>query len=209
MRGTEAPRRQKTSSRRFIPAYAGNRHGNACQLTLIPVHPRVCGEQCVHASQHGSQTGSSPRMRGTVFACNNKVHMYRFIPAYAGNSARHRKCCSGFPVHPRVCGEQIVEPTRTSRLPGSSPRMRGTAGRGQTQRPVRRFIPAYAGNSQILKPNLQPQPVHPRVCGEQPRCVDCFTCSFGSSPRMRGTEGMFGLGIPEDRFIPAYAGNSC
>ena len=72
-------------------------------------------------------------------------------------------------------------------MAGSSPRLRGTADRGQGPGVEVRFIPAPAGNSST--PN-----------------VSRFQAS-GSSPRLRGTASPSGPPGRCQRFIPAPAGN--
>ena len=50
------------------------------------VHPRVCGEQSICARRSSLAFGSSPRVRGTVYANPDATQQMRFIPACAGNS---------------------------------------------------------------------------------------------------------------------------
>ena len=91
---------------------------------------------------------------------------------------------------------------------GSSPRVRGTHGRGIDALPRRRFIPACAGNAPIATTLLLVIAVHPRVCGERYEAfAETSTCA-GSSPRVRGTPTrLFPVHI-DLRFIPACAGNA-
>jgi hypothetical protein len=138
VRGTAMATSWPWSWTRFIPACAGNRGlqgfipacaGNSLNsfITRLPtrVHPRVCGEQTISAGLPVFCTGSSPRVRGTVFvhahhefsngfipACagnspTSVLEQVRFIPACAGNSRASRSCVPV--VHPRVCGEQLGE----------------------------------------------------------------------------------------------------
>ena len=51
---------------RFIPACAGNSRPGSFQPRILPVHPRVCGEQYCFSSKYRITGGSSPRVRGTV-----------------------------------------------------------------------------------------------------------------------------------------------
>jgi len=71
-----------------------------------------------------------------------------------------------------------------------------------------RFIPACAGNSVYLSVAHSSSPVHPRVCGEQPRHKLSKRAVVGSSPRVRGTAFFQKPSPPAPRFIPACAGNS-
>ena len=66
--------------------------------------------------------------------------------------------------------------------------MRGTRGQLFADPLLRRFIPAYAGNTKRTRRRLSTTPVHPRVCGEH-------VGKDGGENRLH-------------RFIPAYAGNT-
>ena len=112
------------------------------------------------------------------------------------------------PVHPRVCGEQIFLAFRMSSSAGSSPRVRGTARGYLGVEYVARFIPACAGNSDVVPPASISMTVHPRVCGEQTRLSFGFLLCVGSSPRVRGTVCSYLWKVSGCRFIPACAGNS-
>ena len=73
---------------------------------------------------------------------------------------------------------------------------------------MRRFIPAYAGNTATDFYVGREVSVHPRVCGEH-LSVTVHPRKFpGSSPRMRGTHLHFAGKRESGRFIPAYAGNT-
>ena len=73
---------------RFIPAWAGNTACPSHHERSPPVHPRVGGEHKRQATRAFGDGGSSPRGRGT----RNSAHVGRcaprFIPAWAGNTAR-------------------------------------------------------------------------------------------------------------------------
>ena len=72
----------------------------------------------------------------------------------------------------------------------------------------KRFIPAYAGNSQLRRNYSRKRPVHPRLRGELSALTFTVVTPSGSSPLTRGTLWLpFGERRPL-RFIPAYAGNS-
>ena len=152
---------------RFIPACAGNSVSAVTIGCYVAVHPRVCGEQDPVTGGSPADTGSSPRVRGTVRNLGQVQQARRFIPACAGNRPSVGSDCRRTPVHPRVCGEQRRPATCSTTGRGSSPRVRGTVGGGVESDSFCRFIPACAGNSNPRCPAAVPQPVHPRVCGEQ------------------------------------------
>ena len=90
---------------------------------------------------------------------------------------------------------------------GSSPRVRGTAGRQAWVGEWNRFIPACAGNRDTDQETIEVDSVHPRVCGEQSHVTSAPRGNFGSSPRVRGTERDRRITVCFRRFIPACAGN--
>ncbi len=207
VRGTEPCCLTSRDTRRFIPACAGNRVGNWDWERFAAVHPRVCGEQSGQGRKTGRQSGSSPRVRGTVTRTLTRHICLRFIPACAGNSAFPFDAKHWPPVHPRVCGEQTVDSCLVIVLSGSSPRVRGTADHLNQLHVCLRFIPACAGNSAWRGPEISRRPVHPRVCGEQFSLQSRSLCFSGSSPRVRGTAESSLHAAERKRFIPACAGN--
>ena len=155
-----------------------------------------------------AKTGSSPRVRGTVLLMVRRSASLRFIPACAGNSASDGASLGQFAVHPRVCGEQLLENCHIGAKSGSSPRVRGTVARKLSHWGKIRFIPACAGNRLSKEHRLGDVPVHPRVCGEQASGLSQHRATCGSSPRVRGTDRKIGGSKLSRRFIPACAGNS-
>ena len=188
VRGTDTPQRHRLYAPRFIPASAGNSMGSAVLRLRNAVHPRECGEQEPTTSHGPGVHGSSPRVRGTDGTLLVLRLGRRFIPASAGNRWNVAGIATWTAVHPRECGEQKFNRLLKTLAYGSSPRVRGTG-----ERP-RGTNPTHA--------------VHPRECGEQ-SFSSCFSRRpTGSSPRVRGTVRRYVQLKPEDRFIPASAGNS-
>ena len=107
-----------------------------------------------------------------------------------------------------MCGEHVpwLKSLLTSR--GSSPRVRGTPWPTWATASPTGIIPACAGNTHDLGANRRCRGDHPRVCGEHWKVPTSIFCSWGSSPRVRGTRLWWFscsvlLGI-----IPACAGNT-
>ena len=167
VRGTAQRPVWRVTAGRFIPACAGNSANIASDSMVSPVHPRVCGEQFLHASLSSSSSGSSPRVRGTGPGAVSRLRSDRFIPACAGNSDSGLKVAPSASVHPRVCGEQVLRDNPDQTWIGSSPRVRGTASAKNSSATLHRFIPACAGNSSKAAIFRSARAVHPRVCGEQ------------------------------------------
>ena len=114
-------------------------------------HPRVCGEHRYWRVSIGRNTGSSPRMRGTHEIRRFWYLQGGIIPAYAGNTHGLRERCRSSRDHPRVCGEHLREIGASTIEQGSSPRMRGTHRPRRTRHRQPRIIPAYAGNTWLLR----------------------------------------------------------
>ncbi len=147
-------------------------------------------------------------MRGTLAEHTCEFLRLRFIPAHAGNTWSDAHRDSRCRVHPRACGEHVVQGRWITSSSGSSPRMRGTLFEDQEEQTSKRFIPAHAGNTCNPQVNKCPQAVHPRACGEHFSTLFKRLDCLGSSPRMRGTRAFLVLPSNDTRFIPAHAGNT-
>ena len=208
VRGTGLNARIAQFADRFIPACAGNSPRTPRTMRRTTVHPRVCGEQISPMPPPMPNSGSSPRVRGTVYRGQIAKDDVWFIPACAGNSGIKSSFPSPSAVHPRVCGEQRRALNYSGFNGGSSPRVRGTELRAALIVCDHRFIPACAGNRRLERSHPRSASVHPRVCGEQRFGIKHITPPPGSSPRVRGTVVGFLAPVKCGRFIPACAGNS-
>ena len=130
------------------------------------------------------------------------------IPAYAGNTAASIPQVSASWDHPRVCGEHNDDTTPDYGDVGSSPRMRGTLQTWLGGLVFRGIIPAYAGNTGDTIELRTFGWDHPRVCGEHHMTSIMVHLSWGSSPRMRGTQSRCRPCMRRTGIIPAYAGNT-
>ena len=146
MRGTDSAMRLKVFMFRCIPAHAGNGRRSNFRSRRTPVHPRACGERTDSPGRKLSNTGASPRMRGTVSRIWPHWLMRRCIPAHAGNGAAASPPAASASVHPRACGERIIAEMISTPAAGASPRMRGTGFQGGGGALRGRCIPAHAGN---------------------------------------------------------------
>ena len=166
VRGTPSPLAPPGRMLAFIPACAGN---TGC-LYLIPrpspVHPRLCGEHRLSATNLAPGNGSSPPVRGTLREVVPCCQDLRFIPACAGNTPGAGVREMPAPVHPRLCGEHYSAEKATVLYGGSSPPVRGTPKRRLVHAKGFRFIPACAGNTSCTASVLSTSSVHPRLCGE-------------------------------------------
>ncbi len=207
-RGTRAAMYVISIMVRFIPAWAGNTWCAGVDWFGGAVHPRVGGEHEMALEHVEAMAGSSPRGRGTLATFPLHEYAGRFIPAWAGNTGMRSTAAQQCAVHPRVGGEHVRGGNLYKRNRGSSPRGRGTPHQPYTGRSVIRFIPAWAGNTRPALLEAFEGPVHPRVGGEHSRREYLYTAPTGSSPRGRGTPAHSGSPGRQDRFIPAWAGNT-
>ena len=186
-RGTLGHERPQHVVLRFIPAQAGNTLLEGLLVLCGPVHPRAGGEHVPVLRLYLASSGSSPRRRGTLAKLNRRRNLNRFIPAQAGNTSRPRSAWARSSVHPRAGGEHRLVAMASIADSGSSPRRRGTRGHRESGVPVRRFIPAQAGNTASSKWQAFLTPVHPRAGGEHIEGKGLSGPITGSSPRRRGT----------------------
>ena len=193
---------------RFIPAPAGNAQPSIHPVPPSPVHPRACGERPYPAWVAFDADGSSPRLRGTLLALLVRAAKQRFIPAPAGNAVNFVSERRTVTVHPRACGERIINATLNRPRSGSSPRLRGTRMPPPGPALGERFIPAPAGNASRRRNPHSGQTVHPRACGERASVIETMNPPDGSSPRLRGTRRQQQWPTRRWRFIPAPAGNA-
>ena len=176
--------------------------------TLPRDHPRVCGEHAENDQLFLADSGSSPRMRGTLRDAPWVAKGIGIIPAYAGNTLAMAILQALRRDHPRVCGEHEPVTPIFSHFPGSSPRMRGTRFGLSLKVLSDGIIPAYAGNTGNRRHRCYRWWDHPRVCGEHSCSWTPAATSTGSSPRMRGTLDQTGACDVAPGIIPAYAGNT-
>ena len=172
----------------IIPACAGNTSSSTAKSGKTGDHPRVCGEHAIKAAMNESSSGSSPRVRGTLYGRRVRRRPGGIIPACAGNTSAQLCADIARRDHPRVCGEHPAVIAALNVEAGSSPRVRGTRLLGIGTGVGAGIIPACAGNTRDFWRKCSDVGDHPRVCGEHRR----WPCADGRRP-----------GI-----IPACAGNT-
>ena len=86
--------------------------------------------------------------------------------------------------------------------------MRGTRRFMVSRTVLRGIIPAHAGNTPPGTRFPACAGDHPRACGEHAIFFRMSAARWGSSPRMRGTQGHETAYDREDGIIPAHAGNT-
>ena len=92
----------------FTPAYAGNTLFLCLILRVYLVHPRIRGEYRKSTTDSAILRGSPPHTRGILLLISSRLKpwlMYRFTPAYAGNTRNPHVFGFLQKVHPRIRGE--------------------------------------------------------------------------------------------------------
>ena len=90
MRGKRPRVVHRHAPNRNIPAYAGKTLELGDFFIRPEEHPRVCGENHLHAGVRLSSPGTSPRMRGKPQSVGGGDSGLRNIPAYAGKTPSAR-----------------------------------------------------------------------------------------------------------------------
>ena len=208
VRGTDLYATDATLNNGITPACAGNSVSIFSLALFIKDHPRVCGEQLTAYYILSLITGSPPRVRGTAASPVVTVPTSRITPACAGNRIFLALALYVFGDHPRVCGEQKIQPVLLALQIGSPPRVRGTDLYATDATLNNGITPACAGNSVSIFSLALFIKDHPRVCGEQLTAYYILSLITGSPPRVRGTAASPVVTVPTSRITPACAGNS-
>ena len=186
VRGKPHRRRPRRQAGRLIPARAGKTSARSGTRATRRAHPRACGENKLHAEVANILLGSSPRVRGKRRGVGAPLWRAGLIPARAGKTVVRRRTASSERAHPRACGENLMNSSSSTRVKGSSPRVRGKPdGAGDPGAEVG-LIPACAGKTGRRPRAPLRRSAHPRVCGENPSSGRQFPPVRGSSPRVRG-----------------------
>ena len=132
----------------------------------------------------------------------------RIIPAFAGNTIHWSLEWIDGEDHPRIRGEHAAFKLSLYTPIGSSPHSRGTLFTGVWSGLTGRIIPAFAGNTVVIRILTSPAGDHPRIRGEHPKKVASILSCQGSSPHSRGTPSPRTTISGFSRIIPAFAGNT-
>jgi len=187
-RGTPGPPPRRSPVSRFIPAGAGNTKDQRSVPRLMALHPRWRGEHSRTCSADPLFAASSPLARGTP-------------GRQAVRTLRQ-------PLHPRWRGEHWRQATTHYSAHASSPLARGTRDVRCRRAGQERFIPAGAGNTDVMWTPKTVPPLHPRWRGEHKNISVSNAHALASSPLARGTPRLHSRVRESVRFIPAGAGNT-
>ena len=130
---------------RIIPARAGPTYRYTVQTHHRTDHPRSCGANWMIPARTCTRCGSSPLVRGQQDVLMNYDDPFRIIPARAGPTFSGVQTVLLSTDHPRSCGANPLCLSRSSRLLGSSPLVRGQHRDNPLHVQIIRIIPARAG----------------------------------------------------------------
>ena len=133
----------------------------------------------------------------------------RLIPARAGKTTLPNYPAPYLTAHPRAGGENGSWEVLECKRSGSSPRGRGKHPKNCPREIHPRLIPARAGKTCKLIPNIEMSRAHPRAGGENAGPLWAFGLFPGSSPRGRGKHAYLPIFNCPVRLIPARAGKTC
>ena len=177
-------------------------------MSGLPDHPRACGEHADLVALDSARAGSSPRLRGALKQCVNRVVKAGIIPALAGSTSPRHSSLLARGDHPRACGEHMETGEITDEQAGSSPRLRGALAVVCAASILEGIIPALAGSTGIAALGYVPSRDHPRACGEHRDPDEIGMVDPGSSPRLRGAPHEINVRWRRLGIIPALAGST-
>ena len=137
--------------RGFIPAYAGSTIARRSRVWTYRVHPRIRGVHINLETFTNDEGGSSPHTRGPPDEPLDFPGQSGFIPAYAGSTSSGAVHWPLPWVHPRIRGVHRKLPGKANSILGSSPHTRGPPIFRVIGTILIRFIPAYAGSTELPK----------------------------------------------------------
>ncbi len=171
---------------RITPADAGKTSHAGAITSVMPDHPRGCGENGPLHQLKFFAVGSPPRMRGKRDFRKPFLVPPGITPADAGKTISFTTLSNSRRDHPRGCGENLASGLETATEAGSPPRMRGKLYYVLQTIEHRGITPADAGKTAICGSNTKRQKDHPRGCGENAFPSSPTAVTEGSPPRMRG-----------------------
>ena len=126
VRGSPTSSFQSFGTKRIIPAGAGLTSRRRDRRQEVWDHPRGCGAHYAEAVLGAVETGSSPRVRGSLAVLSGRSQKHGIIPAGAGLTAAKANHHRAARDHPRGCGAHLAFcPSHHPHI-GSSPRVRGS-----------------------------------------------------------------------------------
>ena len=178
--------REHLSPLRSIPAHAGE-PGTGRRIPLFQrVYPRPRGGTSLRQPPAPRWQGLSPPTRGNQAEDKGAKLLIRSIPAHAGEPALPAGCRLCKLVYPRPRGGTCHRSPVAGRRRGLSPPTRGNRVVEEGTSPLRRSIPAHAGEPRAYPPRDAGWKVYPRPRGGTSLISPRFCRRQGLSPPTRG-----------------------
>ena len=207
-RGKPPPALSSATTRRSIPAWAGETVPAPTATAAPTVYPRVGGGNSTLVMSPISRSGLSPRGRGKLAAPQARRGRRRSIPAWAGETRIVPAERSSMTVYPRVGGGNNPAHPGSVLCQGLSPRGRGKLAARALGIERTRSIPAWAGETNRCRFSCCSDQVYPRVGGGNFDRGDMMTSHDGLSPRGRGKLRLARIPLGGRGSIPAWAGET-
>ena len=106
--GQHAARPLANCGSRFTPTCVGTTAFRPCLMTIVAVHPHVCGDNGFPPSTVIGYLGSPPRVWGQLDQLLLSILNDRFTPTCVGTTQRFVIAIFGVAVHPHVCGDNCA-----------------------------------------------------------------------------------------------------
>ena len=190
------------------PRLRGNRENLNHDVLTTGSIPAPAGEPPSHLDVERGPPSVYPRACGGTVSALSPVNavMHGSIPAPAGEPQSTKSPTTAVWVYPRACGGTGIRYRRGPWLGGLSPRLRGNRAPLVHGACRARSIPAPAGEPTSSSGKASPFRVYPRACGGTDTPLRHAIRKRGLSPRLRGNHGGVAPRQPEERSIPAPAG---
>ena len=176
--------------------------------SALAVYPRVGGGNHRRKRPNKRPLGLSPRGRGKPCRPVPAVRRSRSIPAWAGETYPNRAKAILGKVYPRVGGGNPKLHITQRANQGLSPRGRGKPCRRYCQSLCSGSIPAWAGETGVMRRSMRHVGVYPRVGGGNGALYRIHSRALGLSPRGRGKPMSIRSRSASTRSIPAWAGET-
>ena len=132
----------------------------------------------------------------------------RLIPVHTGNTSFSQDARRAETAHPRAYGEYNAYVEQVKQAVGSSPCIRGIPYSSSGLLGRVRLIPVHTGNTPRPAFRAGRPAAHPRAYGEYRASAHLALSAFGSSPCIRGIQGVDLVALRASRLIPVHTGNT-